>query len=334
MAWLQTLAGKYTLDLNAISNASSDASFRHYYRIPAATATVIAMDAPPEREDNPMFIHVTGLLQEAGLRVPAILEQDLEHGFLLLEDLGVDTYYATLQNDPDEATVHRLYRDAIATLVAMQQADTRTLPQYDQARLLDELSLFIDWYVVRHCQATLTDKEHATLTRLFDLLTHQNAQSPSVFVHRDFHSPNLIVAPDQTHTQRPGLIDYQDALAGPITYDIASLVMDARFTWDEAQQLDWAIRYWDAARAAGLPVPRDFTEFHHAYEWMSLQRNLRILGVFARLSHRDGKHHYLAHLPRVNAYIRQVASRYAVFNPLLHILERIHDTPVQTGYTF
>jgi hypothetical protein len=152
-----------------------------------------------------------------------------------------------------------------------------------------------------------------------------------VLVHRDFHSPNLMLTPPATN---PGVIDYQDALAGPISYDIASLVTDARTTWDEAQQLDWAIRYWEKARASGLPVPADFADFHRQYEWISLQRNLRIMGVFSRLSLRDGKHHYLDHMPRVSGYVRQVAARYSAFRPLIRLLDRLQNVQAQQGYTF
>ncbi len=173
----------------------------------------------------------------------------------------------------------------------------------------------------------------AALADIFRLLAQRAAAQPRVLVHRDFHSPNLMLGPDEPDPA-PGIIDFQDALDGPISYDIASLALDARTTWDEARQLDWAIRYWEYARAAGLPVPDDFARFHVDYEWMGLQRNLRILGVFARLSHRDGKHHYLDHMPRVQAYVRQVAGRYAVFRPLLRLLDQAERVPQADGYSF
>jgi len=161
----------------------------------------------------------------------------------------------------------------------------------------------------------------------------QAAMQPRVLVHRDYHSPNLMLGPGGPDFE-PGVIDFQDALHGPLSYDIASLVMDARTSWDEPQQLDWAIRYWEYARTAGLPVPADFAEFHRQYEWMSLQRNLRILGVFARLSHRDGKHHYLDHMPRVQRYVRQVAERYQVFHPLVRLLDTVEKVSFTDGYSF
>lgn len=334
MAWLQSQASQHGLDLDCISPASSDASFRRYFRLGTPNGTVIAMDAPPARENSQPFVDVTHLLQQTGLNVPHILAQDLSQGFLLLTDLGEQTYYQAVQQGLNDARLQSLYRDAIAALVQMQSASATHLPRYDQPRLLDELSLFSDWYVETHRQASLDDSEKETLARTFQMLTEHNAKAATVFVHRDFHSPNLIVHTGPDTHKNPGIIDYQDAVAGPITYDIASLVMDARTTWEEPQQLDWAIRYWQAAREAGLPVDDDFARFHVAYEWMGLQRNLRVLGVFARLSHRDGKHHYLDHMPRVSQYIRQVARRYDVFHPLLRILDRVENVQSVSGYTF
>lgn len=332
--WLGSLPQRHDLDLGAVSAASSDASFRRYYRIPAAQGTVIAMDAPPGQENSQPFVAVTDILQQAGAQVPTILEKDLEQGFMLLTDLGEQTYYHAVQQPLDDKTLQSLYRDAIHALVRLQHASTQGLPEYNEQRLLDELSVFNEWYVARHRQCVLGPQDEATLAQAFATLASHNARAGSVFVHRDYHSPNLIVHRGGHAHSNPGIIDYQDAVAGPITYDIASLVMDARTTWDEAQQLDWAIRYWEAARAAGLPVDSDFADFHVAYEWMSLQRNLRILGVFARLSHRDQKHHYLDHMERVNTYVRQVARRYSAFGPLLRVLDKINDIPTSAGYTF
>ncbi|HWK60679.1 MAG TPA: phosphotransferase [Eoetvoesiella sp.] len=332
--WLTGLASRHGLDLGTLQPASSDASFRRYFRLQGARGTVIVMDAPPEHEDCRPFLHVTGLLKDVGLNVPGILEQDVEQGLLLLTDLGPSTYYQAIQKGLDDTALQTLYRDAIRALVAMQQAPAATLPAYDAKRLKQELSLFPEWYALRHCQAQLDGRETAMLEKTFETLVQDNARQPVVLVHRDFHSPNLMVCDRPEYGPNPGVIDYQDALAGPLTYDIASLVMDARTTWEEPQQLDWAIRYWEAARSAGLPIAPDFADFHRAYEWMSLQRNLRILGVFARLSHRDHKHHYLDHMPRVNAYVRQVASRYGVFTPLLRLLDKLDNRQVSVGYTF
>lgn len=321
-AWLATLPPGLGIDAATLRPASSDASFRRYFRVDIREGTAVVMDAPPQREDCRPFLHVGERLRTAGLNVPAILASDPEQGFLLLSDLGTHTYYQAVREGLGDADLQRLYRPALHALVSIQRAPCADLPRYDEARLADELSVFQEWYVEKHCGTSLAEKEEAALLDIFAALTADNAAQPTVLVHRDYHSPNLMLPAGPG--EPPGIIDFQDAVAGPITYDIASLVTDARLTWEEDQQLDWAIRYWEAARAAGLPVGDDFAAFHRAYEWMSLQRNLRILGVFARLSHRDGKHHYLDHIPRVNGYVRQVAGRYGLFRPLLRILDRLN----------
>lgn len=333
--WLAGLPATLGLDAATLQPASSDASFRRYFRLSSAQGTRIVMDAPPPNEDCLPFVRVTQLLQHAGLNVPGIIAADLDNGLLLLTDLGPTTYYqAITQGNLTDGQLQGLYRDAIQALVRMQQANTTGLPAYDAPRLHQELTLFSDWYAHQHCGHTLTTSETDMLHTTFQQLVAHNAAQATVFVHRDFHSPNLMWSQHPAHGPNPGVIDYQDALAGPISYDVASLVMDARTTWEEPQQLDWAIRYWEAARAAELPVPDDFAVFHQDYEWMSLQRNLRILGVFARLWHRDGKEHYLAHMPRVSQYIRQVAVRYDCFVPLLRLLDTLEGHQPVTGYSF
>jgi aminoglycoside/choline kinase family phosphotransferase len=262
-------------------------------------------------------------LRDVGLNVPTILAQDLQHGFLLLSDLGPQTYYQAIRAGMPDIDLQTHYREALSALATMQTARVTGLPQYDKSRMLNELSLFPEWYIQRHCNATLTRQEKDDLAGFFETLVNDNVRAEHVLVHRDFHSPNLMLCTEPRFGANPGIIDYQDALVGPITYDIASLVMDARTSWEEPQQLDWAIRYWETALTLGLPVDKDFADFHRAYEWMSLQRNLRILGVFARLSLRDGKHHYLDHIPRVMAYVRQVAERYEQFKALLRLLDRL-----------
>lgn len=329
--WLHLLVDTHGIQPDTLQTASSDASFRRYYRLQTSAGTAIVMDAPPDHEDCRPFVHVTGLLQQAGIHVPAILAQNLDEGFLLLSDLGTQTYYQAIQSGLDDDTLQTIYRDAIAALVRMQHAPTTGLPLYDAARLQQELTVFPEWYANRHCAVELDAADKNTLQGIFGLLVADNIGQARVLVHRDFHSPNLML---QTAPANPGVIDYQDAVVGPISYDIASLVMDARTTWEEPQQLDWAIRYWEAAKAAGLPVTPDFAAFHREYEWMGLQRNLRILGVFARLAYRDGKHHYLDHMPRVNAYVRQVAGRYNAFRPLLRLLDKLENRQSVTGYTF
>ncbi|MBP6622079.1 MAG: phosphotransferase [Alcaligenes sp.] len=321
ITWLNTLKSSFGLDLDTLQAASSDASFRRYFRLKTQDRTVILMDAPPASEDCKPFVHVTQLLAPTGIHVPEILAADTEQGFLLLSDLGQDNFQHALKTPMAQSELDKLYRSTLLTLVKLQQADTTGLPPYDEQRLLEELQVFPEWYVQKHRQFELSEQDKSMLSDTFAQLAQANVQSATVLVHRDFHSPNLMMPlPGQTE---PGVIDYQDALAGPITYDIASLVMDARHTWTEEQQLDWAIRYWQAAMEAGLDVPADFAIFHQQYEWMGLQRNLRILGVFARLSLRDGKHHYLDHMPRLLGYVHQVASRYECCNALLRLLNRL-----------
>lgn len=334
LKWLNTLPRELGLELDSLAPASSDASFRRYFRLKARQQTLIVMDAPPSQEDCRPFVDVDQRLAEVGLNVPNIQSANLEEGFLLLSDLGPTTYYARIQQGIDDQTLQSLYRDALAALVEMQTADHRGLPVYDAPRLTDELGLFAQWYAAVHCKAPLDDASMAAINRVFDQLVTHNVSQPVVLVHRDFHSPNLMVCTEPAHGKNPGILDFQDAVAGPITYDLASLVVDARTTWEEPQQIDWAIRYWELARKKGLPVPADFADFHKDYEWMSLQRNLRILGVFARLNHRDGKAAYLAHMPRVNQYVRQVAGRYIAFKPLLRVLDKLDNIQVKAGYTF
>lgn len=332
--WLDSLPADLDLAVDTLRPASADASFRRYFRLDAGERTLIVMDAPPAHEDCRPFLHVGQLLADAGLNVPKVLAEDLGQGLLLLSDLGEQTYYQRIQAGMPDSQLQALYREALAALVQLQKASTSGLASYDTGRLADELKLFPEWYVQKHHGEALDDKTANALEKIFALLSASNGGQAQVLVHRDFHSPNLMVCDQPQYGPNPGIIDFQDALAGPITYDLASLVTDARTTWEEPQQLDWAIRYWEMARAAGLPVESDFADFHRAYEWMGLQRNLRILGVFARLNHRDGKAHYLAHMPRVNGYVRQVVQRYGVFTPLLRLLDKLDDRQVRVGYTF
>lgn len=294
----------------------------------------MVMDAPPPQENCQPFVDIAHRLAAVQLNVPQVLAQDLAQGFLLLSDLGPTTYYDRIQAGVDDAALQTMYREAIAALVQMQTASQDGLDLYDAARLKSELGLFVEWYVNVHCKVTLAQASLEALDQVFDLLVQHNSAQPRVLVHRDFHSPNLMYCERPEHGKNPGVLDFQDAVSGPISYDLASLVFDARTTWEEPQQLDWAIRYWELARKQKLPVSADFADFHRDYEWMGLQRNLRILGVFARLNHRDGKANYLAHMPRVNQYVRQVASRYIAFKPLIRILDELDQVQPKIGYTF
>ena len=330
--WLSSLPAALGLDLASLAPASSDASFRRYFRVMSAQGTRIVMDAPPAHEDCAPFVKIATMLRDGGVNAPQILAQDVEQGFLLLTDLGTRTYYDCIQAGVPARDLQAMYADTLDALVKMQQIPADGLPPYSAARFAEELTVFPEWYVARHHGVALDDDTRNALQGVFDTLSAASAAGPRVLVHRDFHSPNLVLAESPQNGANPGVIDFQDALHGPLAYDVASLVMDARTTWEEPQQLDWAIRYWERARAAGLPVDSDFSVFHREYEWIGLQRNLRILGVFARLNHRDNKPGYLNHMPRVNQYVRQVAQRYEAFTPLRRLLDRLDQVTV--GYTF
>jgi aminoglycoside/choline kinase family phosphotransferase len=325
--WLSTLAAP-ALRCDTLRPASADASFRRYFRVDAADgASYILMDAPPPQEDVRPFIHVAELFGKTGVSVPRVLAQDAERGFLLLTDLGATTYLHQLNTD----TAHKLYLDAIDALVLLQaQSQPDMLPEYDRALLLRELQLFPDWYVAKHRGVTLDDKQQTALQKVFDALLANNLAQPQVYVHRDYHSRNLMVLDGGN----PGILDFQDAVYGPITYDLVSLLRDAYIQWDEELVLDWAIRYWEKARRAGLPVANDVDSFYRDFEFMGLQRHLKVLGIFARLYHRDGKAAYLDDMPLVMEYTRKTAGRYRELAPLIRILDVLENTNAGVGYTF
>jgi aminoglycoside/choline kinase family phosphotransferase len=300
-----------------LAPASEDASFRRYFRARLADGrTRIAMDAPPGREDCASFVRVARLLAEAGLNAPRVEAQDLARGFLLLSDLGSTTYLDAL----DESNAAALMRDATDALLRWQLA-TRAgvLPPYDEALLRREMALFPEWYVGRHLGRRLGTAQREELGRVETLLVQSALAQPGVFVHRDYMPRNLMLA-----EPNPGVLDFQDAVTGPITYDMVSLVRDAFRSWDEERVLDWAARYWEKARQAGLPVERDYAGFWRAFEWMGLQRHLKVLGIFARLTHRDGKAKYAADTPRFLRYAFEVASRYRELAPLARLIEALH----------
>ena len=324
---LSVLAGWLAKTLHSdaftLAPASEDASFRCYFRVtlpdPHAMApgvfTLIAMDAPPPREDCRPFVHVAALMAEAGINAPRVLAQDIGRGFLLLTDLGPTTYLRAL----DESNADDLFADAIDTLLQWQLASRPdVLPPYDAALLRRELELFPEWYVGRHLGKVLTQDERAELARIFDLVIASNLAQPAVFVHRDYMPRNLMLS-----TPNPGVLDFQDAVYGPITYDVASLFRDAFVSWPDERVLDWTIRYWEKAKRAGLPVTTDFALFHRDCEWMGLQRHLKVLGIFARLRHRDGKTGYVEDTPRFLDYVRPVAQRYRELAPLARLFDRL-----------
>jgi aminoglycoside/choline kinase family phosphotransferase len=324
-AWL---AGALPAREPLVEPASADASFRRYFRATVGGETWIIMDAPPEHEDCRPFVKVAALLHEAGLNAPRVIAQDLDRGFLLLTDLGRTTFLAELQRDVSRAPA--LFADAFDALITWQRASREdVLPPYDEALLRRELGLFPEWYLGRHLGVTLTEAEAKTLETVFRRLLANVLAQPRVFVHRDYMPRNLMLS-----TPNPGVLDFQDAVYGPITYDVASLMRDAFISWPEADALDWIVRYWERARSAGLPVDGDFGNFYRDVEWMGLQRHLKVLGIFARLHYRDGKAGYLEDTPRFIAYVRAVAGRYVELKPLIPLLDRAEGATSRVGYTF
>ena len=327
--WLGEVLASHQFTL---APASADASFRRYFRAtltaPHALAlpasTLIVMDAPPPMENCRAFVHVASLLHAADVHAPQVLAQDLERGFLLVSDLGTRTYLAAL----DAASAHDLYLDALDALVRFQASSRAdVLPPYDEVLLRRELDLFPDWYVARHLRRKLASDERQALERVFAMVLANNLAQPRVFVHRDYHSRNLMVS-----APNPGVLDFQDAVYGPVTYDLVSLLRDAYIEWEEERQIDWAARYWEKARAAGLPVNRDFGAFWQDFEWMGVQRQLKVLGIFARLHHRDGKAGYLQDMPLVMRYLRSACGRYRELSPLLALLDALEDRAHAVGF--
>ena len=330
-AWLNRI---FPAERWQLEPASADASFRRYFRVSLADRgeSRIVMDAPPQQEDCRPFIQVADLLRQAGLNAPAILAQDLEQGFLLLTDLGTTTYLAALQEDDARADV--LFRDATDALIAWQLASRPgVLPPYDAVLLRRELDLFPDWYLARHLGLALSPQQRELLERMFALILASNLAQPAVYVHRDYMPRNLMLS-----EPNPGILDFQDAVYGPVSYDVASLVRDAFISWEEERALDWIVRYWEKARKAGLmdfeDWHSDFGAFYRAVEWMGLQRHLKVLGIFARIRHRDGKPGYVEDAPRFIAYVRAVAARYNALAPLAHLLDAIENQQAAQGKMF
>jgi len=326
--WAARQLGGGSLD---IAPASADASFRRYFRVTVKGRDYIVMDAPPAHEDCRPFIAVARLFADAGVNVPHVLAQDLDRGFLLLTDLGNTTYLSALNEAAlDQGVANGLYLASNDALIRIQQASRPgVLAEYDRTLLTRELMLSPEWYVAKHLGVAMKDDQKTLLDTVFERLLANNLAQPQVYVHRDWHSRNLMVS-DPT----PGILDFQDAVYGPITYDLASIYRDAYVQWDEEMQLDWVIRYWEKARAARLPVREDFGEFWRDFEWMGAQRQIKVLGIFARLYHRDSKDGYLKDMPRVMHYLRRVCERYDELKPLLFLLDGLENREVKVGYTF
>lgn len=326
--WLDGIQTRHALKRDSLRAASSDASFRRYFRIDSADGgSLIVMDAPPQQEDVRPFVQVASMLRDAGLNAPRVLEADVPHGFLLLSDLGNRLFLDALR-DASASRADALMRDAIRALVQWQsRADASALPPYDDALLRRELELFPLWCVEREYGVAWSAAQRATWDALSDTLVASALAQPTVAVHRDWMPRNLMVS-----TPNPGILDFQDAVRGPITYDIACLLRDAFISWDEEREIDWAARYWESARREKLPLPDDVGEFWRQLEWMGLQRHLKVLGIFCRLKHRDGKPAYSADLPRFFAYATKVATRYRPLEPLLPLIEPMAGAMVEVGF--
>ncbi len=310
----QWLRQSCCLTYESIAPASSDASFRRYFRVTKADgSTWIAMDAPPDKEDCAPFVKVAAIMQSAGVHVPHVLEQDLDQGFLLLEDLGSTAYLDVLTAD----SVEKLYADALQALLQLQtKASSDGLPAYDETLLRREMALFPDWLLATHLELELDSREQKMLTSAFDALVESALEQPRVFVHRDYHSRNLMVV----DRHNPGVIDFQDAVAGAPTYDLVSLLRDCYVRWPSEQVDRWALGFARDLRSEGLMDVADDT-FLAWFDLMGVQRHLKASGIFARLNHRDGKPGYLADIPRTLQYIVDVGARRPSMRALADFVE-------------
>jgi aminoglycoside/choline kinase family phosphotransferase len=319
-----------------LAPASSDASFRRYFRARRADTgeSLIIMDAPPDKEDTRPWLTMAQWLAEAGVHAPKVYAADTEQGFVLMSDLGTTTFLDALTPLADQPiSAARLYADALGSLIAIQRAGRPAgIRDYSYELLMQEMRLFPEWYIGRHLGLDLDEAQTTALETMFTRIAEVNLAEPQVCVHRDYHSRNLMYLADDP--LNPGVIDFQDAVYGPISYDLVSLLKDAYISWDEEFILDLLVRYWEAARELGLPVRTEFADFHRDFEWMGIQRHLKVLGIFARLAHRDGKTGYLNDMPRVMQYLRKAVQRYGELRPLLKLLDRIDPQQVTVGYTF
>ena len=312
-AWLRGIG---RLDGGVPEPASADASFRRYFRVRSAEGSAIVMDAPPELEDSVPFLRVAGYLEAIGLNAPRILEADLEQGFLLITDLGETPYLDVLGTDPSAAP--SLYRDALVSLAGMQErgvAFQSSLPPYDEDLLRFELSLFHDWLCGTHLGIDFSASDETAWRKTSDLLVRNALDQPAVFVHRDYHSRNLMVTP----AENPGILDFQDAVEGPLTYDLVSLLKDCYVRWPAAQVLGWAADFY-AMLDAGTRRSVDEDLFLRYFELMGVQRHLKAAGIFARLNHRDHKPAYMADVPRTLGYIVELAPRYPELEFLVELI--------------
>jgi N-acetylmuramate 1-kinase len=337
-AWLQSHAARHALELDTLVPASSDASFRRYFRLAGKAAegseasTLIAVDAPPPEKCRE-FAQIAELLAAAGVHVPRVLEVDFDAGFMLVTDLGTASYLGALteaQAGEDPRRARTLMRDALDTLIHWQLSSREdVLPPFDEAFLRREMELMPEWFIGRHLGREVDEATRGLLDRTFALLIASARTQPQTFMLRDFMPRNLMIA-----TPNPGVLDFQDAVYGPITYDVVSLLRDAFLSWDEEFELDCFVYYWERAKKAGLPVDPDFGEFYRQLEWMGLQRHIKVLGLFCRIHYRDGKAHYMNDLPRFIGYARKVTERYAPLRPFAKLLDDLEGRAQDVGYTF
>ncbi|MCC8391977.1 phosphotransferase [Paraburkholderia sp. MMS20-SJTR3] len=337
-AWLQGHAAHHALELDSLVAASSDASFRRYFRLagkaPQGTgaATLIAVDAPPPEKCRE-FAQIAELLAAAGVHVPRVLEVDFDAGFMLVTDLGSASYLGALtdaQAAGDTRRARALMRDALDALIRWQLSSREdVLPPFDEAFLRREMELMPEWFIGRHLGRVVDEETRALLDRTFALLVASARAQPQGFMLRDFMPRNLMIA-----EPNPGVLDFQDAVYGPLTYDVVSLLRDAFLSWDEEFELDCFAYYWERAKKAGLPVDPDFGEFYRQLEWMGLQRHIKVLGLFCRINYRDGKAHYMNDLPRFIGYARKVAERYAPLRGFAKLLDDLEGRAQEVGYTF
>ncbi len=323
----QWIEGIYPGVADTLTVASADASFRSYYRITLPDqSTRVVMDAPPALEDSRPFVDIASRLHKAGVHAPVVEHADLSLGFMVLSDLGNIHYQDVLSLE----TARPLYEDAFAALIRMQAIDPVGLPAFDEAHMRKEMDIFDEWYVGVHLKATLNEQQTKWLAEVKAALVDNLAHQTQVFMHRDYHCRNLMYST----TDNPAVIDFQGAMRGPVSYDLASLLKDAYISWEEEQVLDWAIRYWSAARKAGVGVPDDFDHFYRDFEWAGVQRHLKIVGLFARLNHRDGKARYLDDLPLILTYLTKTCRRYRPLAPVARIIDDLQGQQAQVGYTF
>ena len=323
-AWLRLILNDRDFTL---TDLAADAGARRYFRIkPSGEDSLVVMDAPEAHNDNQQFACVANLLASHGLHVPKVSHANLKDGFLLLSDLGDETYLKALDNE----NADKLFDDATTALIKLQSiTELDLLSRYNAELMSEELALFDNWYIQQHLNITLEENAQSSLNNVLKLIIERCMSQPTVLTHRDYMPRNLMVC-----EENPGILDFQDARIGPISYDVISLFKDAFISWEEEQVLDWTIRYWEKARKASLPVPQDFGSFYEDVEWMGLQRHLKVLGIFSRLKHRDGKNHYILDAPRFLTYARNVAMRYNALKPLLRILDQIDGKTQQFGHTF